>query len=117
MTLTLGMVTIDALDARGLAAWWAEQTGGTLVDDADGWWCEARPPAGSHGIILGFQKVDDPTPGKNKLHLDLGAPDRTAEVDRLVAAGARFVTETEVEGFWWTTLADPEGNLFDVAQH
>ena len=37
---------------------------------------------------MAFQKVDDPTPGKNRIHVDLRADDLDAEVDRLVEAGA-----------------------------
>ena len=40
---------------------------------------------------MAFQKVDDPTPGKNKIHVDLMADDLDAEVERLVAAGAGLV--------------------------
>jgi predicted enzyme related to lactoylglutathione lyase len=68
-------------------------------------------------MVLAFQKVGDPTPGKNKIHLDLGADNRAAEVARLVAAGASFVAEHEHDGFGWTTLADPDGNQFCVAEH
>ena len=40
------------------------------------------------GPRFGFQKVPDPTPGKNKVHLDFHAADKEAEVARLVASGA-----------------------------
>ena len=43
------------------------------------------------GPGLSFQKVDDPTPGKNKVHIDFTAADMEAEVKRLVGLGA---TET-----------------------
>ena len=65
--------------------------------------------------MLAFQKVDDPTPGKNKVHLDLTSVDVDAEVDRLVAAGATLVERRGEEGFRWVTMSDPHGNLFDVA--
>ena len=41
--------------------------------------------------LLAFQQVDDPTPGKNKVHLDLSTDDLDAEVERLVGAGATLV--------------------------
>jgi predicted enzyme related to lactoylglutathione lyase len=63
------------------------------------------------------QKVDDATPGKNRLHLDLSATDLDAEVDRLVEAGATLVGHRGDESFRWVTLADPHGNEFCVAQH
>jgi predicted enzyme related to lactoylglutathione lyase len=61
-----------------------------------------------------FIQVPDPTPGKNRVHVDLVADDRAAEVDRLVGLGAQVVAELDEDGSRWTTLADPEGNLFDV---
>ena len=111
--LTVGMITFDTLDAVGLARWWARQTGGTVADDADGWFVVVRVPAGP---MLAFQKVTDPTPGKNRVHLDLSAPDRDAWVERLVADGATLVDRHEEGGFVWIVLADPDGNQFCVAQ-
>jgi predicted enzyme related to lactoylglutathione lyase len=65
---------------------------------------------------MGFQKVEDPTPGKNRLHLDLSAPDLEAEVDRLVAAGASIVGRRDAGDFHWVTLTDPDGNEFCILQ-
>lgn len=112
MTIRLEMVTFDSLDARALAAWWARQTGGFVVDEADGWFVvvEGGP------VRLGFQKVPDPTPGKNRGHVDLVAPDRDAEVARLVGDGATLVATHDEGGFSWVVLADPDGNQFCVAQ-
>ncbi|GAA1336205.1 VOC family protein [Arthrobacter roseus] len=67
--------------------------------------------------MLAFQKVDKPTAGKNKIHLDLDASDLDSEVDRLVAAGARLIERRGDESFRWVTFADPQGNEFDVAEH
>ena len=69
MTLTLGMVTFDATDAESLATWWAEQTGAKIVQNHDGWFVVVA--GGTLSALLSFQKVDDPTPGKNRVHLDL----------------------------------------------
>jgi hypothetical protein len=57
-----------------------------------------------------FQLVPEPKTVKNRLHLDLQADDRAAEVRRLVGLGAT-VTATYDR---WTLLADPEGNEFCV---
>ncbi len=65
--------------------------------------------------MLAFKKVEDPTPGKNKVALDLTSTDVDAEVDRLVAAGATLVERRGEEGFRWVTMSDPDSNLFDVA--
>ena len=114
MTVTVAMVTFDARDARSLASWWARQTGGEVVVDHDGGYVMVSAPGG--GPTLGFQQVTEPTPGKNKLHLDLVAADRELEVDRLLGDGALEVARHETPGFAWVVLSDPEGNQFCVSQ-
>ena len=112
MTMNLAMITVDSTDALALARWWAEQTGGQILQENQGWYVITQLPS---GLRLAFQKVDDPSPGKNRIHLDLLAPDRDAEVARLIEAGAAKVTDHEMQGFSWTVLADPDGNQFCVA--
>jgi predicted enzyme related to lactoylglutathione lyase len=114
MTLSVEMVTIDCSDPATLAGWWAQQFGGTAHDLlAD----EFTVVTLSDGLRLGFQKVPDPTPGKNRVHLDFGAADVDAEVSRLTAAGATEVgRHTFGEDFRWVVLADPEGNVFCVVR-
>ncbi|MDR3106615.1 MAG: VOC family protein [Bifidobacteriaceae bacterium] len=113
MTLSIGMVTLDTTDPRKIGGWWAEQTGGALIDEADGWFVMVNPPNGT-GPALGFQKVDQPTPGKNRLHLDFSCPDHDAEAARLQAAGASIVARHDGPFGSWTVLTDPDGNHFCV---
>lgn len=113
MTLSLGMVTVDSTDPVPLARWWAEQTGGAVVAENEGYFVIVS--LGNGTPVLGFQKVDDPTPGKNRLHLDLHTGDVAAEVDRLIAAGATRIAGHEMPGLSWVTMADPDGNQFCVA--
>ena len=112
MTMTLAMVTTDSTDPGPLAAWWAEQLGGTIVADNGGFYYMVQVPAGP---MLAFQQVEATSPGKNRLHLDLVSADRPAQVEQLVAAGASKIADRDGGGFWWTTLADPQGNEFCVA--
>jgi len=113
MALTLGMITIDSTDPGPLAKWWAEQTGGVVEQENGGWFYMVGVPG--WGQKLGFQKVDDPTPGKNRQHMDLASPDLDGEVARLVAAGASEVHREDMDGFRWVVLADPQGNQFCVS--
>ena len=113
MTLTLGMITMDTTDAMSLAAWWAEQTGASVGETNDGYYVMVS--GGGLRGLLAFQQVDDPTPGKNRIHLDLTAADLDAEVDRLVGAGATLIERRGDDNFRWVTLADPDGNQFCVA--
>jgi Glyoxalase-like domain len=71
-----------------------------LVERADG-----------AGPRLFFQLVPEPKTVKNRVHLDLLADDRDAEVRRLIDLGARVLAEHDS----FLVLADPEGNEFCVA--
>lgn len=113
MSISVGMITFDTLDAMPLAQWWATQLAGTIVAENDGYFVVVS--VGEGVPMVAFQKVDDPTPGKNRIHLDLTTADLSAEVDRLVAAGATKIADREMPGFAWVTLADPDGNEFCVS--
>ncbi len=52
----------------------------------------------------------------NRVHLDLVADDRPAEVARLQQLGATVPAAHELPGLAWTVLADPDGNEFCVAE-
>ncbi|MCA1008709.1 VOC family protein [Rhodococcus hoagii] len=110
----LGTITVDARDGRALARWWAQVLLGRVDEyaEADAYVVRADT---LRGINLNFQTVDAPTPGKNRMHLDLGADDRAAVVQRLAGLGAAVLHDGEVTGLGWTTLTDPEGNQFCVS--
>ncbi len=100
----------------------------TRLDEMIGFWSEAlhyipRDPPQPDGVVL-----KDPTgvgPNVNlslsnegplsdyRLHLDLYATDLGAEVNRLLKLGA-VVKLPAQPGHDFVTLADPDGNLFDV---
>ncbi|WP_420753147.1 VOC family protein [Rhodococcus sp. O3] len=113
MALSIGMITFDSTDPGTLAEWWAEQTGGRIDQDNGGFFYIVALPDSPQR--LGFQKVADPTPGKNRVHLDLGTENLDDEVARLVAAGATEVHREDMGEFRWVTLTDPDGNHFCVA--
>ncbi|MDF3051511.1 MAG: glyoxalase/bleomycin resistance protein/dioxygenase [Pseudonocardia sp.] len=119
MALAIGMVTTDCADPKGLATFWAAALSTTISGDYGAFVMLAPPPAG--GPVLAFQLVPEGRTGKNRLHLDLVAPpgQRDAEVARLMELGATVLGERggDAEGLVWTTLADPEGNEFCVAEH
>lgn len=112
MTLAMVNVTFDSTDPDKLAEWWARALGGQVNPLAPGFFVTVSPPAGGPG--LGFQKVDDPTPGKNRVHLDFGARDAEAEVKRLVDLGATETGRHSMGDFGWVVLADPDGNAFCI---
>lgn len=112
MTLDMATVTFDCTDPDGLAAWWASALGGDVNAVMPGEFVLVARPGGP---ALGFQRVPDPTPGKNRLHLDFHASDMEAEVARLVGLGARETGRNGFGDFHWVVLADPDGNAFCVA--
>jgi len=108
-------VTVDSLDPFALADWWRERLG---------WRDVYRTAERAHAIIeavdgsgwkLCFVQVPDPTPGKNRLHLDFWCEDREEAARELVAAGARVVRRDGMDDYGWVVLADPEGNVFCVS--
>ncbi|MCD0453684.1 VOC family protein [Actinocorallia sp. API 0066] len=111
MTLSLGAVTVDCTEPKNLAHWWAKALNGEITMDYGSY----VTVAGS-GLVLSFQEVGEPTPGKNRAHVDFRSDDRLGDVARLKGLGAVEVAEHEVPGLAWTVLADPEGNRFCVAE-
>ena len=97
MSLDIAMVTFDCTDPDALAAWWSEAVGGTVNAVAPG---EFVMVALEKGPMLGFQRVPDPTPGKNKVHLDFHSADKEPEV-ALVTAGV----ELDVLGFGYDDIS------------
>jgi predicted enzyme related to lactoylglutathione lyase len=111
MALHIGMVTIDSVDPRSLADFWTAALDVKVVADYDGGYLMLKE-AGD--LIVGLQRVSEPTAGKNRVHLDLSTKDRTAEVARLCRIGADLVEDHQLPGFAWTVLSDPDGNVFCV---
>lgn len=108
------MVTVDTRDVTKLAAWWAEALGGVVADSQGEFWAMVTVP--DSPVAMGFQLVETPTPGKNRIHVDFSSTDRDAEVARLVAAGATHVEDHDMGGgMAWAVLEDPDGNQFCVA--
>ncbi|MFG1997900.1 VOC family protein [Spirillospora sp. NPDC048911] len=104
-------VTVDCAEPRRLAEWWATATGGEITVDYEFYVAVGTPG----GPVLGFQRVTEPTPGKNRWHLDFKVSDRATEIDRLTGLGATVVDTHTVPGLTWTVLTDPDGNQFCIS--
>jgi len=111
MGLRFDEIVIDSADPAGLGQWWAQALGWphTLDDEGD---VTLTPPPGS-GPPWIFLRVDDTRIIKNRIHFDFRPDDQRAEVERLVAIGARRVDIGQGEPTW-VVLADPEGNEFCI---
>jgi hypothetical protein len=107
-TITSVMVDCRHLDA--MVGFWTALLGVGVRDRVDGYvWLDAQRPG---GYSLAFQQVDDPTPGKNRIHLDGSHPDLDALTTRIEALGGRLVDTQVLSDFVWNVYADVEGNVF-----
>ncbi|WP_194816852.1 VOC family protein [Nocardia sp. XZ_19_385] len=113
MSIKLGYITFDVDDAAALAQFYAELLGKTVDPEANRQFATVGVQAGDSPGLM-FIRVPDKTPGKNVVHLDLASPNRQEEVQRAVGLGAKHIGDFDEFGQQWSTLADPEGNLFDI---
>jgi hypothetical protein len=117
--ITLGSVNVEADDPVALAAFWARLLGGAVQGEHDGHvFVAAREPG---GFAMFFRPRTGPRPERQGQHLDLTVPwgSRQEEVGRAVGLGAahRWDVLDEMPWVQWSTLSDPEGNLFCIAEH
>jgi hypothetical protein len=114
MATSIASITFDSTDPEPLAAWWAERFGAEITANMEGFFVIVA--GGTLPTQLAFQKVDDPTPGKNKVHLDIHTDeDLDTEVARWTDAGATSLGKRNAGDFSWVTLTDPDGNEFCIA--
>jgi predicted enzyme related to lactoylglutathione lyase len=110
MAVRMGWVVLDTPDPRGLAPFWEELLGARRGEEADHM-VEIPLPAGA-GFLL--WRSPDPTPGKNRMHVDLVPDDdQDAEVERALRLGATRVDIGQGDARH-VVLADPEGNEFCI---
>jgi len=120
MAVTVEHITFDADDAARLARFWAAVLQREVDPDASrefatiGRAAQVAADAGALQPVWMFIRVPEPRVGKNRIHVDLASPDRRADVERALAAGATHVADLAEFGTAWTTLRDVEGNVFDI---
>jgi predicted enzyme related to lactoylglutathione lyase len=114
MPVTVHHIVVDSRDLPGLARFWAEALHWAVLSEHE------REivigPSDDAPVGMCFMPVPDAKTVKNRVHLDLTtvAEDRDAEIERLIALGARRVDIGQTGKESWTVLADPEGNEFCV---
>lgn len=116
MACRITELVIDCADPERLASFWSEVLGYVELD-RDEETIEIGPPGAGFGgpqptLVLSLS--GDPRKGKLPLHIDVNATDRDqeAELERLLALGARHVDIGQTGAESWYPLADPEGNEF-----
>ena len=122
MTSKFTELAIDCADPGGLARFWCSVLDYEVQDEDDGLvtigsplLAEGTNQRGPVPPALTFAHVPEGKTVKNRLHIDVNPTDRSQdeEIARLIGLGATVVNDNRPE-FGWVTLADPEGNEFDV---
>ena len=110
---TLASIVMDCADPDVLGPFWAEALGYDRRGDVEQYGV-LTPVPGEQGPVVLLQRVDEAKAGKNRVHLDVSAPDIEAEADRLVGLGATRTGAGQLGDHAWIVMADPEGNEFCV---
>jgi hypothetical protein len=113
MSLTLHTITFDAADPAALATFWSKALDRPVAEGATDFYAQLEPAEGSPSMF--FLKVPEDKSAKNRMHVDLVAADREAEIERLVGLGATRHDDHDEWGARWTVMADVEGNEFCIA--
>jgi predicted enzyme related to lactoylglutathione lyase len=116
MPVALHHIVVDTHDLPMLARFWAAVLEWKILSERER---EIVVGPGLDAAVgLCFMPVTDQKAVKNRIHLDLNpAPgDREAEIERIIALGARRVDIGQTGDESWTVLADPEGNEFCVVR-
>jgi hypothetical protein len=109
-------VTIDAVEAEPIAAFWEAALGYRRLYEREPYIVLEPPPDDVRPRIV-IQRVDRLSSEKTPVHIDLRVDDPDTEVERLQSLGAtvEWVVDESASGFIrWTTMADPQGTLFCV---
>ncbi len=123
MTVQIASVTFDCSDALVVGTFWSAALDRPLDPQASseyaaiglagrrdsGGWAPADDPTWL------FVQVPEAKVAKNRVHLDVMAPDVDVEAPRLVDLGATRVADMEEYGYTGTVMTDPDGNEFCVA--
>jgi catechol 2,3-dioxygenase-like lactoylglutathione lyase family enzyme len=128
MPAQFDLVTLDVINTERQADFWCDALGLVEVEREDGGRWIVLGEAASNQRRIGLQRIPDlPTSagliqgdGKARQHLDLRCmPEEFGgEVARLVGLGARELRPLRFESYGAiATLADPEGNVFDLCAY
>lgn len=115
MSCRISELVLDCRDPEALARFWCEVLDFVVLDrDEDGVEIGARDGFGGSQPTIILSRSDDPPQPKSKPHIDVSPTDgdQDAELERLLALGARPTDIGQTGDESWHVLADPEGNAF-----
>jgi catechol 2,3-dioxygenase-like lactoylglutathione lyase family enzyme len=111
MGIRIGSTVVNCADLEAMTEFWSRALDLTP---------NHRDPDDTFRVLRGkrtnlsLQVADTPVTGRDQMHLDLYSDDPEAQVERLLALGARFVRKTDEPDDQYVVLLDPEGNEFCV---
>ncbi|WP_028569119.1 VOC family protein [Salinispora tropica] len=120
MACRIGELVLKCRDPEVLARFWCEVLDFVELDREAKIYIEIGPREGFGGQPTIFLiRNDEPKNGHARLHIDVNPTDRDqdAELERLLAAGAKLVDIGQPANASWHVLADPEGNEFCLLNH
>lgn len=107
-------VTIDSTDPERLAEFWSQLLEVEIEHRTADEIGLSRQPG--RGVGLSIQRVADPTPGKNRVHVDLLVADLAAAQQRAAVLGGAALDDHQRDGYRWGVVTDPDGNQFCLIQ-
>jgi hypothetical protein len=112
MAVSWYQAVVEVHDLPSLARFWCQVLDWRVLfeDEAEDEIVIGADPGALPGIC--FVPVGERKTVKNRLHIDLAPDDRDAEVDRLLALGARRVDVGQGEDVTWVVLADPNASNY-----
>lgn len=113
--LRIGSIVWGVRDVKRAIAFWCAALDYRPLRQPSEDWAILAPRAGE-GPQLAISLVSSEARDHQRHHLDLYAGDQDAEVERLLALGARRVAWRYPEGADYVVLADPDGNTFCVVR-
>jgi len=116
MASRISNLVLGCRDPEALARFWCAALDFVVIASHDDGSTGIGPREGFGGLrpTMFFSHKASPEPGRSRLHIDINATDRDqdAELERLLALGARPANIGQTGDEDWHVLADPEGNVF-----
>ncbi|MFD7736100.1 VOC family protein [Kitasatospora phosalacinea] len=116
MACRISELVLGCREPEVLARFWCEVLDFVVLGREEDGSIEIGPREGFGGAqpTLFLSAEAEPHPGLPRLHIDVSATDRdqAAELERLLALGARPADVGQTGEESWHVLADPEGNVF-----
>jgi predicted enzyme related to lactoylglutathione lyase len=114
--LRVGSIVLGVQDVERSIKFWEQAVDYQLREAPDDDWATLVSPTGT-GSQIALMRSESPLQAHPRIHVDLYATDRDAEISRLLELGAKEVDwDSYPDEPDFVVLADPDGNLFCVIE-